>query len=77
MGHTWREMYPKEAREQDERIARWLKIKKELDSIPLSNFTAGELSWLSKFYSGSGECSEYTMEHAEKRLAEIKKTQNP
>lgn len=46
MGHTWREMDPAGAAAHDRRMDRLLNLRKKLENMSLSEFTAGELKSL-------------------------------
>ena len=58
MGHYWREMDPVGAAEHDKRIARELKLRKQLKGVKLSKFTVGELEAVMRLfglaYNGAG-----------------------
>jgi len=43
MGHTYRELYPKEAKEHDDLIKRELILFEKMNSTPLFELTVGEL----------------------------------
>lgn len=49
MGHSWCEMDPKGAREQELRIERRNRIWKEIENVPLSFFAVGEFLVLRRF----------------------------
>lgn len=42
MGHTWAEIDPEGARRSSMRVDRLLTLRKQLENVPLSEFTAGD-----------------------------------
>lgn len=77
MGHTWREMDPAGAEEQDRNLSRLRAIRDEIRDISLSEFTVGDLVPICRIMGIKN--SEYApllfpsdLAHLEKRIQEIK-----
>ena len=76
MGHRWSDPDPEKVRKKEEHLARWSKIRKELENISLSKFIANDIPLLLMFFGPNCDpyrCSKRIFELIEKRLMEIKK----
>ena len=76
MSHQWSDTDPEEVKKEQEHVARWQKIKKELKDTSLSKLTVGDMPLILKFFGpncGSDRCTKEIFQLMEKRLAEIKR----
>lgn len=46
MGHYYADMFPRDAEEHSKLMSRLIKVKEQVDDMPLSAFTVGELESL-------------------------------
>lgn len=74
MGHYYRELFPREAAEQDARIDRHNKLYKELRGLSLDSFTVGDLPGLLRVMDSLhfGSPSPEHLSNLEQRVSKIK-----
>ena len=75
MGHTYHEVFGTEAAARDASIVRLLALRKELEHIPLAEFSAGDLPSLLRVMTNRyGDPNTEDMERLEQKVKEFSMT---